>query len=339
MYLDENKQIAKAWHEAFGTEALKDIYDTYLDDDFTADFFGQIVNKVQYIMKYQKFAEAFKDNKIVVEDQIAEGDKVVSVMTWTGIHVADTEGMPVTGKPINIKGISVDHFKNGKITRHYPLFDTALLLKRQAAREQVRTRIARDLHDHIGSTLGSISYYSEMAQQFPEEKKAQLMMLLQKIEESSHELVEEMSDVVWAINPVNDSFEKLIIRMKNYSADLLAARNIDFSFETKDVSESLRLSIDQRKNIFLIFKEAVYNAVKYASCSSFRASIRQTNETLIVELHDNGKGFDANQPMSYNGNGISNMKQRAKEIRAEFLIDSKEGKGTRIRFSVPIKEI
>ena len=126
--------------------------------------------------------------------------------------------------------------------------------------------------------------------------------------------------------------------MQNYPAELLAARNIDFSFEIKDVSESLRLSIDQRKNIFLIFKEAVYNAVKYACCSRFNASLRQSNDTLVIELQDNGKGFDVNQPMSYNGNGISNMKQRAKEINAEFIINSTQGNGTYIHVRVPINE-
>ncbi|MBA2407243.1 MAG: ester cyclase [Chitinophagales bacterium] len=333
----KNKRIAKEWHEAFGTEGLKDRYDMYLDDDFTADFFGQQkLNKAQYIMQYQKFAGAFKDNKITVEQQIAEDNKVVSMIIWTGVHVADLQGMAATGNAINIRGIAIDYFKNGKVIKHYLLFDTAQLLKRQVVREQVRTRIARDLHDNIGSTLGSISYYSEMAQQLPEDKQSQLKILLRKIEESSHELVDEMSDMVWAINPLNDSFEKLTIRMRNYAADLLAARDIKFCFET-DVTDTLRLSIEQRKNIFLIFKEAVYNAVKYASCSKFEASICQKDHMLVVELYDNGKGFDINQANRYNGNGIINMNQRAKEIGAEFLIHSAQGNGARICVQVPVK--
>src|SRR4030095_7124784 len=127
--------------------------------------------------------------------------------------------------------------------------------------EQLRARLARDLHDNISSTLGSISYYSEIARRLPEGHQSKLKILLQKIEDSSHELMDEMSDIVWAINPVNDSFEKLTDRMRNYAADLLIAKDIGFSFETKNVSESLQLSNEQRKNIFLIFKEAVYNAV------------------------------------------------------------------------------
>ncbi|MEO5674556.1 MAG: ester cyclase [Chitinophagales bacterium] len=334
----QNKRIAKEWHEAFGTEDLKEKYDIYLDDDFTADFFGQQqLNKSQYIMQYQMFAGAFKENKITVEEQFAEDDKVVSVIRWTAIHVADLPGMLATGLPVNIKGIAVDYFKNGKAIKHYLLFDTAQLLKRHAIREKVRTRLARDLHDNIGSTLGSISYYSEMAQQLPEQNLPQLKLLLHKIEESSHELVEEMSDIVWAINPVNDSFEKLTTRMKNYAANLLATRNIDFSFEIIDVSESLRLSIEQRKNIFLIFKEGVYNAVKYSCCSRVTSFIKQAHDTLIFELHDNGKGFDVKQGGIYNGNGINNMKVRAGEIEADFSILSNSGNGTHIRLLAPLR--
>jgi len=146
-----------------------------------------------------------------------------------------------------------------------------------------------------------------------------------------------MNDIVWAINPANNSFEKLTVRMKNYATDLCALRHIDFSFEKKDVSESLRLSLEQRKNIFLIFKEAVYNALKYASCSRFHASIRQISQTLTVELDDDGKGFDVNQPKSYNGNGIRNMKLRAEEIGAAFFLSSKKGTGTQIRFELSIQ--
>jgi signal transduction histidine kinase len=283
-------------------------------------------------------AEAFKDSKTVVEEQIAEDDKVVTLLTWQAIHVAELQGMPPTGVTFKIKGITIDYFKDGMVIRHFPLFDTAQLFSRQVVRERVRTQIARDLHDNIGSTLGSISYYSEMAQQLLGEKQSQLKILLQKIEESSHELVEEMSDIVWAINPANNSFEKLTTRMKNYAGDLFAARNIDFSFETTGAPDSMLLSTERRKNIFLIFKEAVYNTAKHAHCSSFHASIRLLNETLVVELLDNGTGFDATQPKSYNGNGIVNMKHRAAEIGAEFSVISAEGNGTKIRFEVPMNK-
>ena len=336
-YVAHIKQIAKEWHEAFGTNRLKDYYDQYLHEDFTADFFGREVSREQYIQQYGKFAEEFKDNKVVVEYQICQRENVVSVINWTAFHLGNTMGMPVAGTAINIKGVSIDHFRNGKVIRHHPFFDTALLVKRSAVREQVRTRIARDLHDNIGSTLGSVSYYSEMAQQLIREDQPNLATLLKKIEDASHDLVEEMSDIVWAVNPLNDNFAQLSFRMKNYAADLLASRNINFQFETKDVPELLHLSIDQRKNIFLIFKEGIYNAVKYAECPAISTSIYKEDQNLHVELCDNGKGYDVNNKSSYNGNGINNMKRRAEEIGGQLSITSEIGKGTRICLDVPIK--
>ena len=95
--------------------------------------------------------------------------------------------------------------------------------------------------------------------------------------------------------------------------------------------------IDQRKNIFLIFKEGIYNAVKYAECPAIKTSIYKEDQNLHVELCDNGKGYDVNNKSSYNGNGINNMKRRAEEIGGQLSITSEIGKGTRICLDVPIK--
>lgn len=331
------KQVAREWHEAFGTNRLSDYYDQYLHEQFTADFFGREVNREQYIQQYEKFAEEFKDNKVIVAYQVCEEEKVVSVINWNAFHLGNTMGMPVAGTAINIKGVSIDHFENGKVIRHHPFFDTALLLKRSAVREQVRTRIARDLHDNIGSTLGSVSYYSEMAQQLIREDQTRLAALIKKIGDASRDLVDEMSDIVWAVNPLNDNFSQLTFRMKNYALDLLDSGNITFHFETRDVPELLHLTIDQRKNIFLIFKEGIYNAVKYAGCHSISTSISIADQNLKIELCDNGKGFQIDNKNSYNGNGLNNMKRRAEEIGAQLAIQSEAGHGTKICLDVPVK--
>src|ERR1044072_1990935 len=101
----KKKQISKEWHEAFGTEELKNNYDKYLHDDFMADFFeGKQVNKAEYIKQDQQFGLALKPNKITVTEQVAEGDKVVSVMIWEAVQIADLPGMPATNKPFTVKG-------------------------------------------------------------------------------------------------------------------------------------------------------------------------------------------------------------------------------------------
>jgi steroid delta-isomerase-like uncharacterized protein len=127
---EKQKQISKEWHEAFGTEDLKNNYDKYLDDNFVADFFGgKQVNKAEYIKQDQQFALTLKPNKITVTEQVAENDKVISVMTWEAVQVGDLPGIPTTNKSFKIKGFSIDYFKDGKVIKHFPLFDQLEMMK------------------------------------------------------------------------------------------------------------------------------------------------------------------------------------------------------------------
>ncbi len=129
------KQISKEWHEAFGTDKLKDNYDKYLHDDFVADFFGgQTVNKAEYIKQDQQFAKALKPNKIKVTEQVAEDNKVVSIMTWEAVQIADLLNMPATNKAFKIRGFAIDYFKDGKIIKHFPLFDQLEMMKQLGRR-------------------------------------------------------------------------------------------------------------------------------------------------------------------------------------------------------------
>jgi steroid delta-isomerase-like uncharacterized protein len=128
------KYVAKEWHEAFGTDKLKGMYDKYLHDQFTAEFFdGQQVNKAQYAEQDQQFASAFSNNTIRVTEQIAEGNKVVSVMTWSATHTGDIPGLKATGKSIEIRGFAIDYFRDGKVVRHVPLFDQLKMMQQLGA--------------------------------------------------------------------------------------------------------------------------------------------------------------------------------------------------------------
>ena len=130
MNKEKQKQISKEWHEAFGTEELKNNYDKYLHDDFIADFFGgKQVNKAEYIKQDQQFGLALKPNRITVTEQVAEDDKVVSVMTWEAVQIADLPGMPAANKPFTVKGFAIDYYKDGKVIRHFPLFDQLDMMK------------------------------------------------------------------------------------------------------------------------------------------------------------------------------------------------------------------
>jgi len=208
----------------------------------------------------------------------------------------------------------------------YKNYRTKQLLKLQT----LRNRIASDLHDDIGSTLTSISIFSELAKA----ESKEVLPLLENIGESSRKMLESMADIVWTINPENDNFEKIIWRMRSFAYELLRAKNIEFEFTADESVAQLKLPMEVRKNLYLIFKEAINNMAKYSGADSAFLSINGTKNHLSMLIRDNGKGFDVNQASE--GNGLKNMKKRAEEIGAQLLIESGTGLGTTIQFLLKI---
>ncbi|HKC35720.1 MAG TPA: triple tyrosine motif-containing protein [Chitinophagaceae bacterium] len=204
--------------------------------------------------------------------------------------------------------------------------------------EKMRTRISTDLHDDIGATLSSISIYSETIKQQTAVQLPQLTAMLDKMGETSREMVGNMSDIVWAINPENDSFEKMLGRMQNLAAELCRVKNIQLHFTADEKLNQLQLSMEQRRNIYLIFKEALNNALKYAACKNLRIELIKENHLLILSVKDDGKGFNE-MIVAENrrgGNGLKNMRHRAAEINGELKIDTEENKGTHILLKTSI---
>jgi len=200
--------------------------------------------------------------------------------------------------------------------------------------QQMRTRIASDLHDDIGSTLTSISYYSELLKMQLKEEDDALKPMLEKIGGSARNTIRAMSDIVWIINPKNDTTENLIGRMKHYAAEMLGERNIQYTFNTNKAIEKIELNMQHRKNLYLIYKEAVHNAVKYAQCSKIEIGFIGTDHEVSLNICDNGKGFDVQDVND--GNGLINMKKRAEEISAHFEINSAKSEGTHIKLTCKI---
>ncbi|MBK6698944.1 MAG: tetratricopeptide repeat protein [Saprospiraceae bacterium] len=202
----------------------------------------------------------------------------------------------------------------------YNNFRAASKLKLQ----NIRNKIASDLHDDVGSTLNSISVYSEVAKQ----KSPAVVDELEQIGEASRKIIEVMSDIVWTINPKNDTFENIISRMSTLAYNLLKAKNIEHTFQADESLDETKLSLESRRNFYLIFKETLNNLVKYSQAT--RASITLTSENALVKLavRDNGIGFDVAQTSK--GNGLLNMKARADEMKAQLNIESEKGSGTNI---------
>ena len=205
-------------------------------------------------------------------------------------------------------------------------------LRQALAMERMRTRIATDLHDDIGATLSSISMYSEAVKNQLKGQNPQLENVLHKMGESSREMVTSMSDIVWAISPGNDDGDKLIKRMESYAADLCAVRGMVLHFSADEKMAALQLPLEHRKNIYLIFKESVNNAVKYAEAKNIWVQLAMEGKKISLLVKDDGKGYD---PATVRpGNGLKNLPLRATEIGGQLTITAEEGKGVEVRLVV-----
>ena len=159
-------------------------------------------------------------------------------------------------------------------------------------------------------------------------------MVLDKIGEASREMIEKLNDIVWSINPENDSLDKLESRMRGYASMVLQPKGIQCNVTSEGATQDLVMDMDQRRNLFLIFKEAVYNAAKYAQCQSVDISLSYFGGKLSMSITDDGIGFDPDRNGVYNGNGLKSMRERALAIKAELVIESAPGAGTKIHLKV-----
>jgi ligand-binding sensor domain-containing protein/anti-sigma regulatory factor (Ser/Thr protein kinase) len=197
-------------------------------------------------------------------------------------------------------------------------------MKRQA----IRNGIAQDLHDHIGSTLSSISIYSKVAKIYQQQEKAdKLSDLLNIIGETANETISEMSDIVWTINPKNDHVDSIVQKIQSYAQPLCVAQNIHFTLNCDNKLLKLTLEMAARKNFFLILKESLNNAIKHSGCKNLTVGIRLTNYDIELQITDDGVGFDPAQKYvevsgTPGGNGLINIKSRADELNARLKIDS-----------------
>lgn len=211
-----------------------------------------------------------------------------------------------------------------------------LRVKRLLAIEKVRARLARDLHDDIGSSLSTINILSQVAANKAEENGVP-RDYLQKISESSGRMMESMDDIIWSINPVNDTLGKMLVRIREFMADTLEPKGIEYSFLVADRIRELRPDPESRRDLFLICKEAIHNIVKYAEASHVTLEAGRAGHLLQITITDNGKGFLHSAAAAMGtGYGLNNMQARARLLRGSLTINSAPGKGTRIVLSVPI---
>lgn len=239
---------------------------------------------------------------------------------------------------------SLDRYRVAKTRQVKSALEDVRRSKEERLREleKVRTRIANDLHDDIGASLTQITILSEVARSQAVSQPDKDSTQLERISEISNELVETMSDIVWAINPRKDQLRDLIKRMRRFAADILSARQIKFEFNTPALEDDFEIGANLRREIFAIFKETINNSVKHSKCTRVEASFEVRNDFLKLSVSDNGKGFDMERLIheSYasglGGNGLNNIQRRGAELSGKCEIISFEGGGTTILVEIPL---
>ncbi|MEO7367406.1 MAG: triple tyrosine motif-containing protein [Gemmatimonadaceae bacterium] len=196
----------------------------------------------------------------------------------------------------------------------------------------LRTHIATDLHDDIGANLTRIALLSEAAQQARNtDRDFAAAAPLASIARIARESVVSMSDIVWAINPKRESLLDLVRRMRQHADEIFTQRAIELRFNAPDARESLKVGMDVRRDLLLIFKEAVSNAARHSQCSLVEIDLRIVESSgLILTVVDNGVGFD--QSIVSEGQGIASLQRRAQRLKGTLDITSRKGVGTTVKF-------
>lgn len=207
-----------------------------------------------------------------------------------------------------------------------------IVFQQKMALEQQRSKIIADLHDDIGATLSSLQINSAVAHQLVEKKPLEALKVLEKIESQSKNLADKIGDIIWSMKPGKDEFMVMSTRIKNFANDILGATNINYQITIDKRLDKEITNFSTRKNIVLFVKEAINNAAKYSQASELTISISLKNQTIHIDIVDNGKGFntDAN-----NGNGIPNMRKRVEELQGAFQLQSQINVGTKIEAKIP----
>ncbi|MBK8280020.1 MAG: hypothetical protein IPK94_07835 [Saprospiraceae bacterium] len=204
--------------------------------------------------------------------------------------------------------------------------------------EQLRLRIARDLHDEVGSTLSSISILSQASLQGLEQDINRTKF--NNIGDKSRAALDSISDIVWSINPKNDSMDMVLARMSAFASDILEGVGTTLQFKSSPEVEKLTLPMGKRKDFYLLFKEAINNCAKHAHAQQVEVKLEKQTNSLVLSVKDDGMGYDMQKAPSkqtnLGGNGLQNIYSRAKAMGADLKVNSAPGTGTELILKVPL---
>jgi signal transduction histidine kinase len=206
-------------------------------------------------------------------------------------------------------------------------------IRQMQVSDNIRSQIARDLHDDLGATLSGVAMLSQAAKRQLKEKDGQLTELLDLISVNSQRTVSTIRDIIWTTRPMNDSLESIIIKMKIFASEMLEASQ--YEFYVADNLKDYKLPSNQQYNFYLVFKEAINNIAKYANAKHVWIEIFKNNQQLCLCIKDDGIGFDTEAAKAC-GNGLFNMEKRVEELDGSLTIQSIPAKGTTIELTLPL---
>lgn len=287
-----------------------------------------------YLVKHHQLSDSLQSNDIILQmkdlEEQYEGEKkereIAILKKEQEVQALTLSRQRANNLSITLTLISVIVFGTLLINR-YRMLNRA---KRHIEIENVRNNIARDLHDDIGSTLSSISIMSRIALQ----QSGNSSSYLQKIAGEASHIMESMSDIVWSINPKNDSLEQVMVKMKEFAAEILEPKDMVYTFEVAPEILDIKLDVEKRKNIFLVFKEAINNAAKYSHGKNVQVTLARAGASFVLKINDDGKGFSINT--THTGNGLKNMEARAHAVGGILEKETTPGSGTCITLRVSI---
>jgi signal transduction histidine kinase/streptogramin lyase len=221
-------------------------------------------------------------------------------------------------------------------------------LQHEQAMDRERTRIARDMHDELGAKLTKVSFLSERLKSRTA-NAPELRQQIGTIAETSRSLLKSLDEIVWAVNPKNDTLEHLADYLGQYADEYFQNTAVECAVNLPEELPQLPLSAERRHNLFLAFEEALNNVLKHSQATRVRVTMKMGEGALEVTVADNGRGFQipgADAPSAHptpsetrgpGGNGLLNMQERLTEIGGHCRVTSLVGQGTRVELQLPLR--
>jgi signal transduction histidine kinase/ligand-binding sensor domain-containing protein len=208
-------------------------------------------------------------------------------------------------------------------------------MEQRTALERERARIARDIHDEVGAGLTEVAMLSELAQE-DEAHPGELREHLDGIFRRARVLTQSLNEIVWAINPANDTLESFLSYIGEFAQEFLEAANVACRLELPADPPPVVVSASVRHHLCLAIKEALHNTVKHAGATEAHLLVNLTNRKLTVVIRDNGRGFSPDATPGMGQDGLVNLQKRLAEIGGQFRQESEPGRGTRTELSVEL---